>query len=77
MFLGSDTSPPTITVNGNGNAFEVAGDSVFSGTVSTNTINSEGNNDLVFQRNGSQVMKLNSGLDVELSGGLYLNGLNK
>ena len=50
VFLGSDTSPPTITVNkfssGNGNAFEVAGNSVFSGSVSTNTLNSEGDNAL-------------------------------
>ena len=50
VFLGSDTWPPTITVNkfssGNGNAFEVAGNSVFSGSVSTNTLNSEGDNAL-------------------------------
>ena len=62
VFLGSDTSPPTITVNkcssGNGNAFEVAGNSIFSGTVSTNTLNSEGDNDLVFQRNDVEFFKL-------------------
>ena len=56
VFLGTnqDTSPdnpPTISINkfssDTGNAFEVQGDSVFSGSVSTNTVNSEGDNDLV------------------------------
>ena len=65
VFLGSnqDTSPdpiPTITINkfssGTGNAFEVQGDSVFSGTVSTNTLNSE-SGDLVFQRLGTEYMR--------------------
>ena len=46
---------PTISINkfksGAGNAFEVQGNSVFSGSVSTNTLNSEGNNDLVISRN--------------------------
>ena len=52
---------PTISVNkfssGAGNAFEVQGNSVFSGTVSTNTLNSEGDNDLVFERNGTEFIK--------------------
>ena len=56
VYLGTtlDTTPdnpPTITIDkvssGLGNAFEVAGNSVFSGTVSTNTLNSEGGNCLV------------------------------
>ena len=67
VFLGTnqDTTPdpkPTITINkfssDTGNAFEVAGDSVFSGTVSTNTLNSEGDNDVVFQRNDVEFFKL-------------------
>ena len=53
---------PTISINkfssGNDNAFEVQGNSVFSGTVSTNTLNSEGDNDLVFERNGTEFIKL-------------------
>ena len=65
VFLGTnqDTSPdnpPTISVNkfssNTGNAFEVQGDSVFSGTVSTNTLNSE-SGDLVFQRDGLEYMR--------------------
>ena len=69
VFLGTnqDTTPdpaPTITINkfssDTGNAFEVQGDSVFSGTVSTNTLNSEGDNDIVFQRNGTEFFKLTS-----------------
>ena len=67
VFLGTnqDTTPdpkPTITINkfssGSGNAFEVQGDSVFSGTVSTNTLNSEGDNDLVFNRNNVPFLTL-------------------
>ena len=67
VFLGTnqDTTPdpkPTITINkfssNTGNAFEVQGDSVFSGTVSTNTLNSEGDNDVVFQRNDVEFFKL-------------------
>ena len=67
VFLGTnqDTTPdptPTITINkfssDTGNAFEVQGNSVFSGTVSTNTLNSEGDNDLVFQRNDVEFFKL-------------------
>ena len=65
VFLGTnqDTSPdpiPTITINkfssGTGNAFEVQGNCVFSGTVSTNTLNSE-SGDLVFQRLGTEYMR--------------------
>ena len=69
VFLGTnqDTTPdpkPTITINkfssNTGNAFEVAGDSQFSGdividtgkSVKTNTINSNGDTNLVFKRNG-------------------------
>ena len=67
VMLGTnqDTTPdpiPTISINkfssDTGNAFEVQGDSVFSGTVSTNTLNSEGDNDLVFQRNDVEFFKL-------------------
>ena len=67
VMLGTnqDTTPdpkPTISINkfssDTGNAFEVAGDSVFSGTVSTNTLNSEGDNDVVFQRNDVDFFKL-------------------
>ena len=67
VMLGTtlDTTPdpiPTISINkfssGAGNAFEVQGNSVFSGTVSTNTLNSEGDNDLVFQRNGIEYFRL-------------------
>ena len=64
VMLGTnqDTIPdpiPTISINrfssGTGNAFEVQGNSVFSGTVSTNTLNSE-SGDLVFQRDGIEYM---------------------
>ena len=67
VMLGTteDTSPnpkPTMSINkfssDTGNAFEVQGDSVFSGTVSTNTINSNGNNDLVFQRNATEALRI-------------------
>ena len=67
VFLGTnqDTGAdpiPTITINkfssGTGNAFEVQGNSVFSGTVSTNTLNSE-TGDLVFQRLGTEFFRLN------------------
>ena len=69
VFLGTDqdTTPdpaPTITINktssGAGNAFEVQGNSVCSGTVSTNTLDSEGDNDVSFQRNGSTYMTFNT-----------------
>ena len=65
VMLGTtlDTTPdptPTISINkfssGTGNAFEVQGNSVFSGTVSTNTLNSE-NGDLVFERVGTEFMR--------------------
>ena len=56
------TPIPTISINklssNTGNAFEVQGNSVFSGTVSTNTLNSE-NGDLVFQRLGTEFFRLN------------------
>ena len=67
VFLGTtqDTGEdpiPTISINklssNTGNAFEVQGNSVFSGTVSTNTLNSE-NGDLVFQRLGTEFFRLN------------------
>ena len=65
VFLGTtqDTGEdpiPTITINkfssDTGNAFEVQGNSVFSGTVSTNTLNSE-SGDLVFERLGTEYMR--------------------
>ena len=56
----SPDNPPTITINkfssDTGNAFEVNGNSVFSGTVSTNTLNSE-TGDLVFERLGTEYMR--------------------
>ena len=67
VFLGTNQNTgedpaPTITINkfssDTGNAFEVQGDSVFSGTVSTNTLNSE-TGDLVFQRLGTEFFRLN------------------
>ena len=75
VFLGTnqDTTPdpkPTITINkfssDTGNAFEVAGDSQFSGdividtgkSVKTNSIDTNGDNDLVFQRNGNEFLTL-------------------
>ena len=66
VMLGTnqDTSPdpiPTISINkftsGTGNAFEVQGNSVFSGTVSTNTLNSE-SGDLTIQRDGTDVLNI-------------------
>ena len=52
---------PTISINkfksGAGNAFEVQGNSVFSGTVSTNTLNSE-SGDLTIQRDGTDVINI-------------------
>ena len=55
-----DDPIPTISINkftsNTGNAFEVEGNSVFSGTVSTNTLNSE-SGDLVFQRDGLEYMR--------------------
>ena len=65
--LGTDLNTggdptPTISINkfssGNDNAFEVAGNSVFDGKKSTNTLNSEGDNDVVFQRNDVEFFKL-------------------
>ena len=75
VFLGTnqDTTPdpkPTITINkfssDTGNAFEVAGDSQFSGdividtgkSVKTNSIDSNGDNDVVFQRDDVEFFKL-------------------
>ena len=56
-----DDPIPTISINkfksGAGNAFEVQGNSVFSGTVSTNTLNSE-SGDLTIQRNGTDVLNI-------------------
>ena len=52
---------PTISINkftsNTGNAFEVQGNSVFSGTVSTNTLNSE-SGDLTIQRDGTDVLNI-------------------
>ena len=52
---------PTISINkfksGAGNAFEVQGNSVFSGTASTNTLNSE-SGDLTIQRDGTDVLNI-------------------
>ena len=52
---------PTISINkfksGAGNAFEIQGNSVFSGTVSTNTLNSE-SGDLTIQRDGTDVLNI-------------------
>ena len=88
VFLGTnrDTSPdpkPTITINkfssNTGNAFEVEGNSVFSGTVSTNTIKSNGDNDLVFQRNGTTYLTLDdaNGGDIRASTSItVVNGNN-
>ena len=73
VFLGTnqDTSPdnpPTISINkfssNTGNAFEVQGNSVFSGTVSTNTLNSE-TGDLVFQRNGTEIFKCETSAGID------------
>ena len=75
VMLGTnqDTTPdpkPTISINkfssDTGNAFEVQGDSQFSGdividtgkSVKTNSINSNGDNDLVFQRDDVEFFKL-------------------
>ena len=75
VMLGTnqDTTPdpiPTISINkfssDTGNAFEVQGDSQFSGdividtgkSVKTNSINSNGDNDLVFQRDAVEFFKL-------------------
>ena len=66
VMLGTnqDTTPdpiPTISISkfssGTGNAFEVQGNSVFSGTVSTNTLNSE-SGDLTIQRDGTDVLNI-------------------
>ena len=60
--LDTPDNPATITINkvssGLGNAFEVSGDSVFSGTASTNTLNSEGDKDLLIQRNDIEYIRL-------------------
>ena len=59
---------PTISINkfksGAGNAFEVQGNSVFSGTVSTNTLNSE-SGDLVFQRLGTEIFKCETSAGID------------
>ena len=77
VMLGTnqDTTPdpkPTISINkfssDTGNAFEVEGDSQFSGdividtgkSVKTNNINSNGDNDLSFQRNGTEFLRLDT-----------------
>ena len=73
VFLGTnqDTSPdnpPTISINkfssNTGNAFEVQGNSVFSGTVSTNTLNSE-TGDLVFQRLGTEFIRCETSAGID------------
>ena len=59
---------PTISINifksGSGNAFEVQGNSVFSGSVSTNTLNSE-TGDLVFQRLGTEIFKCETSAGID------------
>ena len=59
---------PTISINkftsNTGNAFEVQGNSVFSGTVSTNTLNSE-TGDLVFQRLGTEILKCETSAGID------------
>ena len=56
-----DDPIPTISINkftsNTGNAFEVQGNSVFSGTASTNTLNSE-SGDLTIQRDGTDVLNI-------------------
>ena len=56
-----DDPIPTISINkftsNTGNAFEVQGNSVFSGSVSTNTLNSE-SGDLTIQRDGTDVLNI-------------------
>ena len=63
-----DDPIPTISINkftsNTGNAFEVQGDSVFSGTVSTNTLNSE-TGDLVFQRLGTEIFKCETSAGID------------
>ena len=63
-----DDPIPTISINkftsNTGNAFEVEGNSVFSGTVSTNTLNSE-TGDLVFQRLGTEIFKCETSAGVD------------
>ena len=60
----------TETVDFNKNIQAIAG-------IETNTINTIGNADLILQRHGSQVMKLNPLRDEELKEDLILDGLNK
>ena len=59
---------PTISINkftsNTGNAFEVQGNSVFSGSVSTNTLNSE-TGDLVFQRLGTEMFKCETSAGID------------
>ena len=63
-----DDPIPTISINkftsNTGNAFEVEGNSVFSGTVSTNTLNSE-TGDLVFQRLGTEIFKCETSAGID------------
>ena len=49
----------------------------FTTGLKTNSIDTYDNSNVVFQRNGVQVMKLNSLNDVELTKDIYLNGFNK
>ena len=57
----SPDNPPTISINkfssDTGKAFEVAGDSLFSGTVSTDTIDTATDTDLVINRNGTEILR--------------------
>ena len=52
----------------------IAGNVVVSGTLNTNTLNSNGNNDIVLQRNGVEYMKLEGTLQaVEMTKGVKSN----
>ena len=82
VFLGTnqDTGEdpiPTITINkfssNTGNAFEVQGDSVFSGTVSTNTLNSE-TGDLVFERLGTEIFKCQTSAGIDNNNIINVSG---
>ena len=85
VFLGHDGGAPTITVNkwssNTGKSFEVAGVSEFSGGeiiagggLNTNTIDSDGDNDLIIKRNNVEFIKLEKTLgSVEMTAGAKSN----
>ena len=86
VFLGNDVGTPTITVNkwssNTGKSFEVNGISEFSGGVliagggiNTNTVNSDGDNDLVLQRNSNTYMTFSNANDrVEFNRTIFASG---